>query len=475
MDDPKASETSVTNTKLELRGQFTLFAVLWALGSLLVAWQRMRLDPSSMNVWLQPAVAIAAFVLLVRPWSTSSLAVLSLMHVLHGAISLPRLSTTDLLWALCSAAILTSFAVGWSVQRSRNVSAAGLYRSFAPCLRLMFMLGILATCLARLNWQFLDGASSPVTSALAKARGGLLPPDWVTYLTMSMLLVVDLFLAVSLLIPSWRRFAVGFGTCYFAWQALVGYGEMRVMLPLMVAGLCLFLSSSAVGRIHSLFERAIPVPRLRSVGLAAITVVIAALAAAVWLQNHYLAGPHTMTARHVENLAHVAFATVWSVSLAAALIDHRTQLTRVSLIPRNPLHYLLIAGLILAAASPYVGWGSHGRFVESSGLTTAGVGNNHLLIPHFHLTDYEQDLVHIIDSNDEYLTGIADQNMLITWFEFVNYVAPRPATSVTFIRGENKYRVSRTGDVDELSTKNSWIVRKLLAFRLVDEAQQNAS
>jgi hypothetical protein len=231
-----------------------------------------------------------------------------------------------------------------------------------------------------------------------------------------------------------------------------------------------------IGRIYAQLYRWVPIPALRSFGAAISTLVVGVIAAALWWQNRQFADAAETTAtqitsEHIFAWFFAAFVGLWGFALLSSLVDERPKLTWVSMMVRNPVHYGLIALLLLAIFSPFLGFGRVGRFANS-GLTTSGNANNHFLIPQTALAHYEKDLVEITQSNDPYLQQVADESLRMTWFEFVNYVADRPDIGVGFVRGEDQFHVERVGDIEELSSKFSWWSRKVFSFDFVEHHLQ---
>ena len=471
MDEQNPSDVStsrVVDSKVELERQYSVFALLLAMGSILTGWHRLEYangDSVLLTICLL-TVVFGLIVLIKRRW-TLALFFLGAIHLSYGLISLPRVAAADLFWMFFGATICVSHATGWIANRSHQVSGVRLYRSVAPCLRMITILAILSMSVARLNWNFVDIEASSVSYDLAILFGGQSAPHWLVYTVMSLLVVVDLFLSFALMVPGLRRFAVGFGSCYFSWQATMGIGESVTMLPVIILGFYLFMSSELVARICARVQRLIPLPAIRLQGLSIATLAVAVVAIALWWQNKEMStGQIHWSSRNLVNWYFVTMISVWVVVLLTSMIDQRSRLTWVSMMLRNPLHYVILAILSLVIAAPYIGFGGIGRF-EGSGLSTVGGRSNHLLIPQTQIADYETDLIEIINSTDPYLQNIADEGMLVTWFEFVNYVAVRPETRVRFSRGGDRFQVKRTGDIQELSQSNHWLLRKTLTFDLV--------
>ena len=446
-----------------------IFNSLWAAASLCTVWQRSSaIAESPLVVQLtEAAIVLAAIAVLVRPTWCAALVSLSACHLVCGLVAMPMASTTQLLWMFGGAAIVASFAIASVQQRTLRLNANALQNSFAPCLRIIFVVFLAIAGVTRLNWGFLRSDSSSVVSTLTAFAGESPTPSWVIFVTMSMLLVLDLLLACTLLLPHLRSFAVGTATVYFCWSALMGFGEARSLLALTLAYTYLFTAPEATGRLAEIARRRIPWHVVWSSGFAMLSIACVAAVVALWMQGEV----YRTYSRQLAVAYQIGFVLVWSALLFFALSDQRQpRLIQVPLLMKNPIHYVVILMLVAVGISPYVGWGTLATLSADSGLVTESGSNNHLFIPQTYLADYQVDLVEILASSDPALADLAAQDHLITWFELVNYTSQRPEISLAYIRRGKRTDVPRAGDVPELSHANPWILRKLLGFRPVSHA-----
>jgi len=466
MDEPiTTSPSRAADSRIELELQFQTFAILWSLASLFVVWQRLDFaftDPIRMLI--HGCIVIAAIGTLVISRSAIPVGILGGLHFAHAVFEMPKVTSAELLLGFFGLAILISYGSHLIVNRTYNPTGIRLYRSFVPPMRIMVILSLFAIGVSRLNWGFLDLASSPATETLTQIRGGAVS-DWVVYFTISLLVVVDGFIAIALLVPSLRRFAVGFGSCYFCWQAWMGFGEAQYLLPVLLVGLCLFTSTESSTRFYGSLQRWLPIPALRASGLVTLVIGIAIIAVGLWSQNRQATESFWLTRDRFIGISFACLVAFWLTLLLTNLIDYRPKLTWVSMAPRNVAHYALLVGFILYLASPYLGLGDVGRLTPYSGLASAGLANNHLFIPQASLTKYDHDFVEILDSSDPYLAQLGQNGMKITWFDLVNYLNSRPNASLDFVRGGQRFRPEKVGDIDVFCEQNAWWARKLLQFQ----------
>ena len=314
---------------------------------------------------------------------------------------MPMIHSSDVLWMFFGLAIAISFAGGMITRSSYSLGPIGLFRGVAPCLRGMTIIAITAIGFARINTYFFDLDASPAASLADRileieqlaSLSTQSVHAWLSYFLMSTFVLVDLSLALLLLMPSLRRFAIGWGGVYYFGQAILQIGESRWLFPVLLFGLLTFASPTLMNRIVQALTEARR--RICSYAFFWFACLLAVLAVAIgcwfaWNQphaeelNHYWTSIGATTAFSkrsslLETIYLLTMATSLTLILGC-LVEARPRRTRVSLLPRNVLHYGLILSLLLLVASPYVGLGTSGRFCVASGLRKSG-GSRHLLIP----------------------------------------------------------------------------------------------
>lgn len=128
--------------------------------------------------------------------------------------------------------------------------------------------------------------------------------------------------------------------------------------------------------------------------------------------------------------------------------------------------------VLLNGASPYLGLKTENSFAMFSNLRTEGGISNHFIVPaSVQLFDFQKDMVEIISSSDQDLQALADENRLMAYFEFKDYVASNKPSSVAYIhKGEQHHFVlSEANQSDALLTHNPYILRRLLGFREINK------
>jgi len=136
--------------------------------------------------------------------------------------------------------------------------------------------------------------------------------------------------------------------------------------------------------------------------------------------------------------------------------------------------FRLIASLfILNGMSPYLGLKTETSFAMYSNLRTEGGITNHLFIPvATQLFDFQKDLVEVTESSVPELRQLADERLLIPYFELRRQLSVLPEASVTFRRGDAVHAIERVGDRRDVLPEVSPLLQRIMPFRAVDMADR---
>lgn len=463
----------ITSAKRELVLQYKFLAVFWAFATGYTATLRILESADAplakVVIAVQVCLAACSLLMLFRPAWTTTLFASSLIHVGYVIWTMPDINSTTLLWLLFSLPVITSFATGWTTRRSFDIGPVGMYRSVAPCIRIVAIFAIGATAVARINSVFLDPHQTPLRPLIEQIpyADSISPAAY--YVAMSALIAIDFAIVVALTTSSLRRFAIGLGSVYFTGLALLGLGDARWQLPLLLMAFSLFASPNLTVQIATslnqltrfLQRRWIPIV----IALGSIVGGIAAsirhlpeasklpTIASVWVQDHpSLAATGLL----------MAVVSFWIALLLPSLIEGQPRRTKLKLLPRTPLNYVAVALTLLMVSSPYLGLGNRGRFVDRTGLTQAGYAS-HLLIPSVDLLELEGDRIEIRQSNNDYLQGLADSRKQMARLDFLRFFRSHPETTASILEDGELIEVS-AGNVAELSTANHRICSKFITF-----------
>jgi hypothetical protein len=130
--------------------------------------------------------------------------------------------------------------------------------------------------------------------------------------------------------------------------------------------------------------------------------------------------------------------------------------------------------VILNGLSPYLELRTAYGFNMYANLRTADGESNHLLITRtIPLTDYQSDLVTVLQSSDPNLELYATSKFDIPFLQLRDYLSQHPDVSLQYRRGGVVQDVARASDDPALvESVPSW-QSKLFAFRSLDQTEPN--
>ena len=147
---------------------------------------------------------------------------------------------------------------------------------------------------------------------------------------------------------------------------------------------------------------------------------------------------------------------------------------------RSPLGVLNLIPVwfFLHCASPYVGLGTGGTLAMFSGLRTeGGISNHYLIRDPIPLFSYQEKVLYIKESLNPNLQETAEARQGIVMFDFQRHITYRDRLVLPLslsVDGRN-YEIRNVSDfesfVEEHFAEQTWLERKYMSFRLVDDPQ----
>jgi len=126
--------------------------------------------------------------------------------------------------------------------------------------------------------------------------------------------------------------------------------------------------------------------------------------------------------------------------------------------------------------SPYVGLGTGGTMAMFSGLRTeGGVSNHYIITKPIPLFPYQDKIVYIEEASNPSMQAAAADKQGIVMFDFQRHITQREnlMLPVRLRVGDISYSItdpqSFAAFAEEHFTEQSWLERKYMSFRLVDE------
>lgn len=450
-----------------------VFAVLWALATLLHVW----VNPWSQAVLRRPtllgvttvALALVALAVLWRPRFPPSVVLLAALGLVTCWMEAPLLGNHWLLAAFVDLALLVAALLSW---RGRGLDLERLTAGFVPAARLTLITFYAFAAFAKLNSAFLDPeVSCGVFYADELKRslhlGGLGGSSaWVRSLPV-LVIAIEVAVPLLLLIGRTRHAGVALGLAY---HGIIGldmthlFGDFSAVLTALFV---LFLPPAFAGGVVDLRRRHPGVAEAARLGTLVVSAVVLG---ALWI------GQGEVTRRLFLDGRAVA----WIVAdMAIVVVVGRFLLrSHPPAVPLGlsalPTRWLLVvpAFVALNGLTPYLelktsyGWNMY------SNLETVGGATNHLVVPGtLTLTDVQRDLVRIEATNDPRLALYVNRRYDLPFLQLRAYLSDRPSASLIYQRGGQRHVASPASTDPALVRPVPGWQRKVQAFRAVDQTR----
>ena len=368
-------------------------------------------------------------------------------------------------------AILTSFAWIAIRRRSLAVSATEMFELYAPIGRWLLIVMYFFGTFHKLNPGFLSPASScalPFIDGFALPRA-LLDSAIVQYLAIYGTLILEALAMVLLLSARTKYYGMLLGMSFHFIIGISGFGTLAHFSAFALALHTLFLPSG-IG------QRLVATPRLPEAlkcghRFKAFTIVFCGLQVAFAV--------HLLTTKS-PYLVNTLFAIYGVVLMSLVLKYGKMRSDDAPYRLRSPLPALnaLPVVFFLYCTSPYVGLGTGGVLAMFSGLRTeAGISNHYVIREPIPLFDYQDTVIYVEDTNNPSLAVAEAERQGVVLFEFQRHFTHRENLALPLTVLVNGERFVLDGPdsvrsfVERFFTEQSWLARKTMSFRLVDEPQ----
>lgn len=426
-----------------------LFVRMWAVAHvlhLLIA-DRNALD----TPWNIAAVALAIVVLL-RPEVGRLVAAMAVAQLVEYAVEMPFGPDHWALVSLVNMAILATMLV------RRSTSLETLTRAF-PAARVILLIAYGAAAMSKWNSTFLDPVTSCANAIAKVVSFGLVGPLGDSHLLNYGATVTETMVFLLLAIPRTRSWGVLLGLAFhFSLSAS----------PVMVVG----DFTSTVYALFFLFLHPDLTCRVldRTSAWAARSGIVrdarrrpevtAVLAFAVLGFGGYLVGSAAGATLYVfEQFYFIGL--LLAVALAVREKRAGSPLGRIRLV-----HAPILLLAVLWALNPYLGLRTTGSFTMFSNLRTESPSPNHVFMPSFRLTDWQDDMVTLTSSNDDQLQAGARNKMALPLVALRRMAMDDPDLEVTGVLHGRTVTWDGGDGETELTPLPYWQY-KLLLFRPV--------
>jgi hypothetical protein len=397
--------------------RITIFVRMWSVAHvvhLAAATGGAIAQPSSMVVFG------AALVLIWRPRCMWIVAVMATAQLVDYVIGLPVSPDHWFLLGIGNIVILLSLAAD-GLRRRPPLSSA------LPGLRAVLLLGYAFAAMAKYNTSFVDPVASCATAIAHRATFGLaerLPPVW-GYAS----LAIESLIPLLLLFPRTRRHGVRVGLAFhFVLSASPAFAVVDFTAAL-YALFFLFLPDRDVGlfvaRLRWVGQRSAIVRDARRVPPATIVVAFLLLG----LIGHIVP---VLGRTLVFVAAQIYLVTILVVGIVTwfSRVGQPVRFGRPLL-----LHVIPVVLLLAWGASPYLGLRTAGVLTMFSNLRTEPGYANHLFVPTYSLTNWQQDLVIIEKSSNAAVQAVADIGIAVPYLQLRQMATGEPDLVISGRRG----------------------------------------
>ncbi|MGI9235977.1 MAG: hypothetical protein ACR2QZ_01185 [Woeseiaceae bacterium] len=412
---------------------------------------------------------VSAFIAACYPTKTIALMVMCVGQLIAIFLRFPFVADHLVMELFLNLSILVSFLYLAVRQRRLNVPVDQIFALFSPIGRWLLVIMYFYGTFHKLNPGFMTIESScavPFIGGFPVLRD-LLGSGWLEYAAIYGTLILESIAMLLLLFTRTKYLGMLIGMSFHLVIGISGYGTLAHFSAFAMALHALFLPSTFGQRIVD--EALVPAVLKSAENFRALTVLIVVM--------QVLLALHMATTR--EGFLVDSLFGIFAVSLMFLVIKYgqiREGDARYSL--RSPLASLNLISVwfFLYCASPYVGLGTGGSIAMFSGLRTEGGQSNHYLIREpIPLFSYQDKVLYIVESANANLQEIATEGQGMVMFDFQRHFSYRDTLLLPLtvsVSGES-YRLENGDDliafINEHFTQQSWLERKYMSFRLVDD------
>lgn len=452
--------------------RYSIFCVVWAVATLFHMAQS-RIYTSELHYAL---LTLAAIALISKPSSVVRLCILILLQLYEVLFRLPEISNHWLFTTFVNLTILQALIYLVIRGRSLSVSQAALLRTFAPVVRIELLLLYFFVVFHKLNWGFFSPDFS-CAAVLYKAQNmeALLPttPAFLLF-NIYLTITVELLIPVLLFSPKTRNIGLLIGLvfhCIIAFNSFNGFYDFSGMI---FAAYFLFTGYAFSNTVYVFYKnlsakRIILKQRLKELNFKnlalLLTVIASALALMLLISKEF---------SDYFRLVWAAYSFLFIVLFLFSLTKQASQPSTRSFRLPNAAFLLFPALVILNGISPYIGLKTESSFAMFSNLRTENGVTNHFFVPvSAQIFNYQKDMVEIVSSSDPKLQKVADEQKLMTYFQFKNHMATARPAQVDYIRNGQRHSfiLATASPNDELLHKSPLLLRKLLGFRAITKRE----
>ena len=365
--------------------------------------------------------------------------------------------------------ILVSYLVVAYRNRTFAVSVEDMFAIFSPIGRWLLIIMYFYGTFHKIN----PGFMTPESSCAVPFVGGfpilrdLLGPGWLEYVAIYGTLILEGIAMLLLLSSRTKYFGMLLGMSFHFIIGISGYGTLAHFSAFALALHTLFLPSEFGKRIYD--EPLVPeiLRNALNFRVATVLLIVLQVALAIHLAN-------TRSGLLVNTLFFLFAATLMFLVFKYGQMRQEDAPYRL----KSPALALNLVPIwfFLHCMSPYIGLGTGGTMAMFSGLRTEGGISNHYIIREpIPLFSYQDQLVYFEQASNPSLQALADEGQAAVMFDFQRHITSRErlVLPVTLRVDGRVYEINTPAEFNAFAgqyfTEQTWLERKYMSFRVVDE------
>ncbi len=453
--------------------RLTVFAWLWAF-SVVLHLLYLNNSYAAFNSFTADHVvhlllALAAVALLVRPRSLALLAAVCLLTPITAWFEAPRLGNHWLLASLVALSLVCAMAIGAFV-RPRNVCSR-LLTDGLPSARLIFLVAYGFSAFAKFNTSFINPTVScanlyanEVAHSLGLSQFDSTGSSAWMHVIPWAVMAIEVGVVVLLLIARTRVLGVILALVFhgiIAFDTAHAFSDFSSVIAALVI---LFLPDSFFATVA---------PWLRSTVVRTGAVAVAALSLLLIVWQSTDTGHHSD--QSIGDVRDWMWWIVWAILTAVVVgwaIRAQTIRSDIALLPQDRRMVLWPAVAFLIGCGPYLelrvgtSWNMYANQQTASGST-----NSFVIPATAGLTDYQSDLVRIVETSDQGLQRYVDSGYELPFVNLRGYTSTHADASITYERDGLTTTVKHTRDDPTLGSELPWWEQKVIVFRAIDSTE----
>jgi hypothetical protein len=455
----------------------TVFVWLFAVSAI---WHYASSGSEIENYWFRydPLVTpliflsiVTAFIAACYPNKTIAVIVMCVSQLIAISLRLPFVADHLVMEFFLNMSILGAFLFLAVKGRTFAVSLDEMFAIFSPIGRWLLVIMYFYGTFHKINPGFMsiDSSCAPPFITGVPILREFLGSGWMEYAAIYGTLFLEAIALLLLLSTRTKYFGMLLGMSFHFIIGISGYGTLAHFSAYALAMHTLFLPSGFGRRICS--EPLVPKALKNATRFRVVTILFITLQVMFAVHLGF-----TRQGFLVNGLFAIFAVLLMSLvfkygQMRSGDAPYRLKSPVVSL-------NLLSIWFFLYCASPYIGLGTGGVLAMFSGLRTeGGISNHYIVRSPIPLFSYQDKVVYVEQATNPNLRELSEEGQGMVMFDFQRHFTYRDrlVLPLTLRIDDVIYRLDNptnfTAFVNEHFTEQSWLERKYMSFRLVDDPQ----